>query len=68
MRDVLRRHRHVQRRASSVPAKGNQDTPDRIEDVEGKTVTVAFISSATEFDEFAPVAQKVIDSVEWRSS
>ena len=68
MRDVLRRHRHVQRWASSVPAEGNQDTPDRIEEVEGETVTVAFDNSTTEFDEFAPVAQKVIDSVEWRSS
>jgi hypothetical protein len=38
-------------------------------DVEGETVTLAFSSSATaEFDEFAPVAQKVIDTVEWRSS
>jgi mRNA-degrading endonuclease HigB of HigAB toxin-antitoxin module len=39
-----------------------------LKDVEGKTVTVAFISSATEFEESAPVTQKVIDSVEWRSS
>jgi mRNA-degrading endonuclease HigB of HigAB toxin-antitoxin module len=48
--------------------KGTRTRLIVLKDVEGKTVTVAFISSATEFDEFAPVAQKVIDSVEWRSS
>ena len=39
-----------------------------LKDVEGKTVTVALSSPATEFEEFAPEAQKVIDTVEWRSS
>jgi hypothetical protein len=39
-----------------------------LRNVEAETVTVAFTSSATEFDEFAPVAQKVIGTVEWRSS
>jgi hypothetical protein len=37
-----------------------------LKDVEGKTVTVALSSPATEFEEFAPEAQKVIDTVEWR--
>src|SRR5919112_1366003 len=37
-----------------------------LEDVEGETVTIGFVSSASEFGEFAPEAQKVIDSVEWR--
>ena len=36
-----------------------------LEDVKGETVTMGFGSRATEFDEFAPEAQKVIDSVEW---
>jgi hypothetical protein len=37
-----------------------------LEDVEGETVTIGFGTLATEFDEFAPRAQKVLDSVEWR--
>jgi hypothetical protein len=37
-----------------------------LKDVEGKTVTVALSSPTTEFEEFAPEAQKVIDTVEWR--
>ncbi len=39
-----------------------------LEDLKGKTVTMGFTSPATEFDEFAPVAQKVLDSVKWRGS
>src|SRR5215213_4033714 len=31
-----------------------------LEDVKGETVTIGFVSRATEFDEFAPEAQKVI--------
>jgi hypothetical protein len=38
------------------------------EDMKGKTVTMGFSSPASEFDEFAPEAQKVIDTVEWRGS
>jgi hypothetical protein len=38
-----------------------------LEDVNGKTVTMGFASPiANEFDEYAPEAQKVLDSVEWR--
>jgi hypothetical protein len=36
-----------------------------VDDVKGETVTIGFVSPATEFDEFAPEAQKVIDTVEW---
>jgi hypothetical protein len=36
-----------------------------LEDVKRETVTLGFVSPATEFDEFAPEAQKVIDTVEW---
>ena len=39
-----------------------------LEDVKGETVTLGFVSPATEFDEFAPEAQKVIDTVEWGDS
>ena len=39
-----------------------------LDDVKGETVTLGFVSPATEFDEFAPEAQKVIDTVEWRDT
>jgi hypothetical protein len=39
-----------------------------LEDMKGETVTIGFVSPATEFDEFAPEAQKVIDTVEWRDT
>jgi hypothetical protein len=39
-----------------------------LEDVEGETVTIGFVSPASEFDEFAPKAQKVLDTVKWRGS
>ena len=38
-----------------------------LEDVEGKTVELGFASSVDDFDEFAPEAQKVIDTVKWQS-
>jgi len=37
-----------------------------LEDVEGKTVTIGFFSPPSEFEEFVPEAQKVIDTVKWR--
>lgn len=37
-----------------------------LEDVEGKTVSIGFASSAGDFDKFAPEAQKVVDSVKWK--
>src|SRR5829696_5720182 len=39
-----------------------------LEDVEGETVTIGFVSPASEFGELGPEAQKVLDSVEWRGS
>ena len=39
-----------------------------LEDVEGETVTIGFVSPASEFEEFVPEAQKVIDTVKWRGS
>ena len=37
-------------------------------DVKGVTVTMGFSIRATDFDEFAPEAQEVIESVQWRDS
>ncbi len=37
-------------------------------DVKGETVTIGAVSPVTEFEEFLPEAQKVLDSVEWRGS
>jgi hypothetical protein len=39
-----------------------------LEDLEGETVTIGFYSPASEFGEFDPEAQKVLESVEWRGS
>jgi hypothetical protein len=39
-----------------------------LENVKGKTVTIGFASRPSEFGEFAPEAQKVVDSVKWRGS
>ena len=39
-----------------------------LEDVKGETVTIDFESLIADFDEFAPKAQKVLDSVEWSDS
>jgi hypothetical protein len=39
-----------------------------LEDVGGETVTIGFFSPTSEFDEFAPHAQKVVDSVKWGGS
>ena len=36
-----------------------------LEDVEGEPVTIVFGSRAGDFDEFAPEARNVIDTVEW---
>jgi hypothetical protein len=51
----------------------SQDEGDKVrlivlDDVKGETVTIGLVSPATEFDEFAPEAQKVIDTVEWRDT
>ena len=37
-----------------------------LEDLERETVTIGFFSPASEFEEFVPEAQKVIDTVKWR--
>lgn len=49
-------------------AEGDKVRGIVLDDVKGETVTIGFVSPATEFDEFAPEAQRVIDSVEWTGS
>jgi hypothetical protein len=39
-----------------------------LEDLEGETVTIGIYSPASEFEEFVPEAQKVIDTVKWTGS
>jgi hypothetical protein len=39
-----------------------------LEDVKGETVTIDYSSLATDFDEVAPEAQKLVDSVKWGGS
>ena len=39
-----------------------------LEDVKGKTVLMGFSSQTSDFDEFAPKAHNVVDSVEWPES
>ncbi len=39
-----------------------------LEDVKGETVTIDFSTPVVLFDEFAPEAQKVVDTVKWRGS
>jgi len=45
--------------------KGERTRLIVLEDVEGETVTVALYSRTTEFGEFTPKAQNVVDSVKW---
>ena len=47
-------------------AEGEKVRVTILEDVEGETVTIGFSSPASEFEEFVPEAQKVIDTVKWR--
>jgi hypothetical protein len=37
-----------------------------LEDVKGETVTISFVCPGSEFEEFVPEAQRVIDTVKWR--
>jgi hypothetical protein len=39
-----------------------------LEGVKGETVTIIYTRAAPEFDEFAPEAQRVLESVEWTGS
>jgi hypothetical protein len=39
-----------------------------LEDLKGETVTIDFAAPVVLFDEFAPEAQKVVDTVKWGGS
>jgi hypothetical protein len=39
-----------------------------LEGVKGKTVTIGIGSPTSEFDDFLPKAQKVLDTVKWTGS
>jgi hypothetical protein len=52
--------------ATILLVEGDKASAIVLEDIEGETVTIGFVSRASEFGEFAPEAQKVLDSVEWR--
>jgi hypothetical protein len=54
-------HRHVL-------VEGERQRVIVLEDVKGETVTIYYSSPATEFDEFALEAQRVLDSVKWGGS
>jgi hypothetical protein len=49
-------------------AEGEKVRVTVLEEMKGETVMIGFSSPATEFDEFAPHAQKVVDSVKWGGS
>jgi len=54
--------------SNAATAKGFKHRAIVLEDVEGETVTIGIGSKASEFDEFAPEAQKVLESVKWGGS
>jgi hypothetical protein len=54
-------HRHV-------IGKGEKHRVIVLEDVKSETVSIVFASGATEFDEFVPEAQNVLDTVEWKGA
>ena len=47
-------------------AEGEKARVIVLENLEGETVTIGFGSPTSEFEEFVPEAQKVIDTVKWR--
>ncbi len=49
-------------------AKGFKYQAIVLDDVKGETVTIGIGSQASEFDEFLPEAQKVLESVKWGGS
>ena len=53
---------------SALPVFQVEGDKMRLIVLEGNGVTITYTSPATEFEEFAPEAQKVIDTVEWTGS
>jgi hypothetical protein len=54
--------------SDAAAAKGYKYRAIILEDVEGETVTIGIGSPASEFKEFLPEAQKVLDTVKWSGS
>jgi hypothetical protein len=54
--------------SGAAAARGFKARAIVLEDVKGETVTIGIASKASEFDEFAPRAQKVVESVKWGGS
>ena len=54
--------------SSAATAKGFKHRAIVLENVKGETVTIGIGSKASEFDEFAPEAQKVLETVKWGGS
>ena len=54
--------------ASTDEHSGEKQRVIVLEGVKGETVTITYTSPATEFDEFALEAQRVLDSVKWSGS
>ena len=54
--------------SDAAAAKGFRYRAIVLEGVEGETVTIGIGSPDTEFDEFAPEAQKVLETVKWGDS
>jgi hypothetical protein len=54
-------------RISLVPSSRFSPAETFLEDIKGETVLMGFSSQASDFDKFALRAQKVIDTVAWRS-
>lgn len=49
-------------------SKANKGRAIILEEVKGKTVTIGLGCLATEFDDYLPKAQKVLDTVKWTGS
>jgi hypothetical protein len=54
--------------SDAAAAKGFEARAIVLENVKGETVTIGIASKAGEFDEFAPEAQKVLETVKWSGS
>jgi hypothetical protein len=54
--------------SQGAAGKGFKHRAIVLEGVKGKTVTIGIGSPTTEFDDFLPKAQKVLDSVKWTGS
>jgi hypothetical protein len=55
-------------RAAAFFREGKKRKVILLEDVKGDTVMIWFAATPDEFDEFAPKAEKVVESVKWAGS